>query len=105
MLKEEELEIQAGEEAVTVAESDSQDIEENNEENGEEKSEMKEERSMPAIAALEAVLFAMGEPLELGRLADAVELSKAETRKLLEELRTRYASEESGIQLLWMEER
>ena len=35
-------------------------------------------------AAIEAILFTMGESVELGRIADAIQLNEKETKKLLE---------------------
>ena len=42
-------------------------------------------------AAIEAILFTMGESVELGRIADAIQLSEKETKKLIEELKKEYA--------------
>ena len=42
-------------------------------------------------AAIEAILFTMGESVELGRIADAIQLSENETKKLIEELKKEYA--------------
>ena len=36
-------------------------------------------------AAIEAILFTMGESVELGRIADAIQLNEKETKKLLDE--------------------
>lgn len=53
-----------------------------------------------AKAIIEAILFTMGESVEIDRLAEVVELSKKETSMILEEMRTEYTERESGIQLL-----
>lgn len=50
--------------------------------------------------ALEAMLFAHAEPVEIERLADALRLSNAETEELLEQLQKRYDEQESGLALL-----
>ena len=42
-------------------------------------------------AAIEAILFTMGESVELERIADAIQLSENETKKLIEELKKEYA--------------
>lgn len=42
-------------------------------------------------AAIEAILFTMGESVELGRIADAIQLSENETKKMIEELKKEYA--------------
>ncbi|MCR4616589.1 MAG: SMC-Scp complex subunit ScpB [Lachnospiraceae bacterium] len=52
---------------------------------------------------LEGVLFSMGESVEIGRLADVLELDKKETRKILEEMTEDYKSDERGIMLTWFE--
>ena len=56
------------------------------------------------IAALEAVLFSMGEPVELKRLASLIEKTPKETENLLQELQERYNDPKSGIQLLQLED-
>lgn len=50
--------------------------------------------------ALEAMLFAHAEPVEVERLADALRISAAETEGLLERLQKRYDEEERGFALL-----
>ena len=54
-------------------------------------------------AALEAILFAMGDPVETGRLADAVERTPEDTEALLNTLKKRYEDAGSGIQLLYLD--
>lgn len=51
-------------------------------------------------AVLEAILFTMGEAVEVDRLADVIELGIKETRKLLEELRQDYEKQDRGITLI-----
>ena len=43
-------------------------------------------------AAIEAILFTMGESVELGRIADPIQLNEKETKKLLDELIKEYRS-------------
>lgn len=50
--------------------------------------------------ALEAMLFAHAEPVEIERLADALRISTVETEELLEQLQRRYDEQESGLALL-----
>lgn len=50
--------------------------------------------------ALEAMLFAHAEPVEIERLADALRLPTVETEELLEQLQRRYDEQESGLALL-----
>ena len=44
------------------------------------------------VAIVEAILFTMGESVELGRIADAIQLNEKETKKLLDELIKEYRS-------------
>ena len=61
---------------------------------------MEETHCQNPLAALEAILFAMGDPVETDRLADAIEKTPEETKALLAALKERYDTEDSGIQLL-----
>lgn len=49
------------------------------------------------MAAVEAVLFACGEPIELEKLAAAVEMEKAEAQRIIERLNDRYAEQGSSL--------
>lgn len=51
-------------------------------------------------AALEAVLFASGEPVELARLSQAIDVKEAAARELLLALRDKYDAADSGIMLV-----
>ena len=55
------------------------------------------------VSCLEAVLFAMGEPIEIERLSQALQESETTLENALNVLRERYSSEESGICLLKLE--
>lgn len=57
-----------------------------------------------AEAVLESVLFTMGESVELGRLASVLEMDTKEVRQILEDMQKRYAEEDRGICLLWLED-
>ena len=46
-----------------------------------------------AKAAIEAILFAMGESVEISRLADAIEEDIKTTRNILEEMTQEYRQE------------
>lgn len=50
--------------------------------------------------AVEAILFAMGDSVELNRLASAIGLSSAETKKIMDRLKEKYNRPESGIRML-----
>lgn len=57
-----------------------------------------------AEAAIEAILFAMGDSVELGRLAKAIGQDEETTRKLIYDMMDRYRSEDRGIQLVELED-
>lgn len=52
-----------------------------------------------AKAVLEAVLFTMGESVEIDRLAEVIEEDKKVTREILDEMAEDYRKEERGIEL------
>lgn len=54
-------------------------------------------------AAIEAILFTMGEAVEISRIAEALELSTEETQKVLEKMKKQYQQEGRGIQLIELE--
>ncbi len=56
-------------------------------------------------AAAEAILFAAGEPLELVRIAEALELDEEYTAKILDRLGAELDERESGLCLVRMEDR
>lgn len=49
------------------------------------------------MAAVEAVLFASGEPIELEKLAAAAEIEKEATERIIERLNDRYAEQGSAL--------
>lgn len=55
------------------------------------------------LGAIEAMLFANGEPVEVAKLADALREEPSEVENLLETLRQRYDARESGLVLLRFE--
>ena len=52
-----------------------------------------------AEAVIEAVLFTMGESVEISRLADVIEEDVKTTKSILKDMATRYEQENSGIAL------
>ncbi len=54
-------------------------------------------------AAVEAILFTMGESVELDKIANAIEQDKETTRKLIRNMMIRYEEEERGIRILELE--
>lgn len=55
-------------------------------------------------AILEAVLFSMGESVELIKLADVLKLNKEETREVIYGMMERYRDERRGIQIIEIED-
>ncbi len=56
------------------------------------------------LATLEAVLFAMGESVEISKLSEVIDSDKKETYELLMVLKEKYESPSSGIELLELED-
>lgn len=54
-------------------------------------------------AIIEAVLFSMGESVELGKISEVLELGKEDTLKIIHHMMERYERENSGIQMIEME--
>ena len=51
-------------------------------------------------AIIEAILFTMGESVELGRIADAIELDKKETKDILEQMMEEWNSSDRGVTIM-----
>lgn len=56
-----------------------------------------------AKGLIEAVLFAVGNSVEIDKLAEVMELPVAKINELLEEMKNDYDSEERGIELVFLE--
>jgi len=56
-----------------------------------------------AKAVIEAVLFTMGESVEVSKLAEVIEEDVRTTKSILKEMEEQYAQEERGIILTWFE--
>lgn len=57
-----------------------------------------------AEAVLEAILFTMGEAVEINRLASVLEMNEKELKDVLVGMQERYMEENRGISLMWLEE-
>lgn len=57
-----------------------------------------------ACGAIEAVLFASGDPVEITRIAEAVELEEKLTYDLLQKLKKRYDQEDSGLLMVELDQ-
>lgn len=55
-------------------------------------------------AAIEAILFTMGDSVELGKIAKAVEQDEATTRKILHGMMDKYRQADRGIQIIELED-
>jgi segregation and condensation protein B len=57
-----------------------------------------EEKNYQAI--IEAILFTMGEAVELERIADAIELDKKKTKAIIEGMMEAYKSDRTGVSII-----
>ena len=57
-----------------------------------------------AEAVIEAVLFTMGDSVEIARLAETIEEDVKKTKEILEDMKQRYEKENRGITLIELEE-
>lgn len=55
-------------------------------------------------AAIEAILFAMGNSVEAGKLAEALEITKEEVCQLVRSMMKRYEREDRGIRIMELED-
>ena len=66
----------------------------------------KDEPSVETLRAeIEAILFSLGESVDIAVIAEAVGLSRAETEKVLKDMQQRYEAAERGIRLIRLEDR
>ena len=56
-------------------------------------------------STLEAVLFSVGEPIEVSRLSDALETDEIVIEQILENLQAQYEESDSGLRLLKLEDK
>lgn len=54
-------------------------------------------------AIIEAILFTMGESVELEKIASAIELDKKEAKKILEQMMKHYEDDSIGLQIIELE--
>lgn len=54
-------------------------------------------------AAIEAILFTMGDSVEISKLAAALEITEEDVRRLAHDMTERYEKEDRGIQLMELE--
>jgi segregation and condensation protein B len=63
-----------------------------------------EQTDKASVAAIEAILFSMGESVELSRIAEAIGKDQKETKNLLHAMQERYQQEDRGIQIIELED-
>ena len=56
------------------------------------------------MAAIETILFAMGDSVEISQLADALEISREEVTEAVRALEARCEQEESGLRIHWYDD-
>jgi len=56
------------------------------------------------MATIEAILFTMGDSVEVSKLAQVIEEDTKTTKELIEKLKEKYSAEESGIYLMELED-
>lgn len=55
-------------------------------------------------AVIEGILFAMGDSVEISRLADALEISREEVQEILQRMKQRYEAEDRGVEIMEIED-
>lgn len=55
-------------------------------------------------SAIEAILFTMGDSVELGKIASAIEHDEETTRKIVHQMMDKYQAEDRGIQIVKLED-
>lgn len=55
-------------------------------------------------SVIEAILFTMGEAVEVGKLAEVLEMDVKMVREVLKAMEERYREEDRGIMLTWLED-
>ena len=55
-------------------------------------------------SAIEAILFTMGDAVELGKIASAIEHDEETTRKIVHQMMDKYQAEDRGIQIVELED-
>ena len=55
-------------------------------------------------SAIEAILFTMGDSVELGKIASAIEHDEETTRKIVHQMMVKYQAEDRGIQIVELED-
>ena len=67
-------------------------------------SEEKKINEEELIAAVEAILFTMGDSVETAKIAAAIQKTEKETRKIMERLMEKYSHEDCGLKIVELED-
>ncbi|MBR5248169.1 MAG: SMC-Scp complex subunit ScpB [Lachnospiraceae bacterium] len=65
---------------------------------------MEQTKAESIISIIEAILFTMGEAVQVGKLAEVVELDVKAVKEVLKTMEERYWEEDRGIMLTWLED-
>ena len=63
-------------------------------------SEEKKINEEELMAAVEAILFTMGDSVETAKIAAAIQKTEKETRKIMERLMEKYSNEDCGLKIV-----
>lgn len=63
-----------------------------------------EQNEKKRMAAVEAILFTMGESVEISKIAAAISRSEKETRALIDALKKKYEEEDCGLRIVELED-
>lgn len=69
-----------------------------------ERESMEQTKAESIISIIEAILFTMGEAVQVGKLAEVVELDVKAVKEVLKTMEERYWEEDRGIMLTWLED-
>ncbi len=94
------MESEIKKEPVEMAEMSENIQDTQNDRDGQDHTDVPEMTDEEVLAAAEAILFCMGDAVELERLAKAVGRSSPDMKKLMEQLRLAYLQQRRGIRLL-----
>jgi segregation and condensation protein B len=88
-----------------IKEETSEEVkEETNEEIIEETTEEIKEESTSLEGAIEAILFSVGDSVEIAKLSEALETDKKKIREILSKMQEKYESQERGIRIMLLED-
>lgn len=69
-----------------------------------ERAGMEQTKAESIISIIEAILFTMGEAVEVSKLADVLEMDVKAVKEILQTMEERYREEDRGIMLTWLED-